>query len=88
MESCDSTHDESEESLFVRIIYINSLDCRLIKTVDTPHIVKYGESLLPALFIVRSLQWTPEGTMKQKMNYPCQVLLTKNILKESKIWVS
>jgi hypothetical protein len=53
MESCDSLYRFSEESLFVRIICINS--CLSFNTESWYLcIVYYGESLLPASFIAES----------------------------------
>jgi hypothetical protein len=55
-ESCDSPHRFSGESLFVRIICINSR-LSFNTRVDTPRIVYYGESLLPVSFIAGSHCW-------------------------------
>jgi hypothetical protein len=87
-------------SLIVRIICINSrlsfnTESRyspycLLQRVLTPWIVNSGESLLTAESYFKKLWRTPpsfKGTMKQKMD-TCRALLTKNILKDSKIWVA
>ncbi len=83
--------------------YNSCLAYRLIRRVNTPRIDYYGESLHTFLLIYsgeslltaksyfQKLWRTPpsfKGTMKQKMDYPCRALLTKNISKESKIWVT
>jgi hypothetical protein len=86
-ESCDSQHNFGGESPFVSNICINF--CLLFNTesqyspwVTTPRLIYSGESLLTAESYFQKLWRTPpsfKGTMKQKMDYPCRVLLTKNI---------
>jgi hypothetical protein len=54
----------------------------LLRKVPTPRIVYSWESLLTAESYFKILWRTPpsfRGTMKQKMNYTCRALLTKNI---------
>ncbi len=100
-ESCDSPHHFGGESPFVSNICI--IVCLLFHTesqyspywllrrVTTPRLIYSGESLLTAESYFQKLCRTPpsfKGTMKQKLDYPWRVLLTKNISKESKIWVT
>jgi hypothetical protein len=91
-ESCDSPHHFGGESPFVSIICIKSrLSFNtesqyspdwLLRRVTTPHLIYSGESLLTAESYCQKIWRTPpsfKGTVKQKMDYPCRVLLTKNI---------
>ncbi len=86
-ESCNSPYHYSRESLFVRIICINS--CLSFSTDSRySRIVYLGESLLPALFIEGSHCWQQrvifknfEGIClpsKDKNNYAYRVLHTKS----------
>jgi hypothetical protein len=94
-ESCDSPYHFSGETLFVRIICINSrmsfnTESRyspycLLQRVATPRLIYSGESLLTAESYFQKLWRTSpsfKGTIKQTMDYPYRVLLTKNIWKE------
>ncbi len=94
-ESCDSPHNFSWVSLFVRIICMYSrLSFKaetwyspyfLLQRVTTPRIVYSGESLLTAESYFQKLWRTHpffKGTMKQEMIYARRALLNKNILKE------
>ncbi len=68
-ERCDSPHHFGGESPFVSIICTNS-SCCLIRRVDTPHIVYYGESLLPASFIAGSHCWQRRVVFKNFEGLP------------------
>ncbi len=99
-EWCNSPHHFGGESPFVSIICINSsllfnTESRyspycLLRRVTTPRLIYSGESLLTGELFSKTLKDSPflYRDNETKKDYPCRVLLTKSISKESKIWVT
>jgi hypothetical protein len=99
MESCDSLHHFSGESLFVRIICINSrllinTESRyslysLLRRATTPCLIHSGSRCWQWRVIYKNIEGLPFPFKGQwsKKDYPSRVLLTKNIFKRVKIGV-